>query len=112
MTVAAQRTELQLLQDQLDGLRAWHEALRQRLELEHMSAGATREMRLDANRRIEALRRAQNALLARADRGVRESVELLATRPARALLVHRNEWMRTKLRIGLTDEGMAVLADF
>lgn len=110
MTIAAQRTELELLQDQLDGMRAWHQALKERLATEHVSAAATREMRLDANRRIEALRRAQRALVARADRGVRESVELLATRPARAVLVHRSEWLRNKLSVGLAAEGVAVLA--
>ena len=110
MTISAQRTELELLEDQLEGMRAWHRSFRERVAAEHPATGLTREMRLDANRRLEALRRAQQALIARADRGVRESVELLASRPARAVLVHRNEWLRNKHTIGLTEHGMSVVA--
>jgi CheY-like chemotaxis protein len=103
---ATLRTELELLQDQLDGLQAWHRARRDRLAAEQLAAGATREMRLDANRRIEALQRAHSAVLGRADRAAREQLGPL---PPRALLVHRSEWLRNKLTVGLAGEGITVL---
>jgi DNA-binding response OmpR family regulator len=73
---------------------------------------ATREMRLDARRRLAALQRTQQALLGRADRTVQESAALLRARPARAMLVHRNQWLRTKLSVGLRAEGLDVLGEF
>lgn len=108
--VVAPRSDLEVLVDQLEGMRAWHAAFRARLAAEQQTATATREMRLDARRRIEALERTEAALQARADQSVRQTVELLAARPARALLVHRNEWIRTKVGLGLEAEGVQVLA--
>src|SRR4051794_23152093 len=94
-------------------MRAWNAALRRHLEDERRTAvSATREMRLDARRRGEALRRTQQALQSRADHSVRESVALLHARPARAMLVHRNEWMRTKLSLALQAQGVHVVAAF
>jgi DNA-binding NarL/FixJ family response regulator len=69
-------------------------------------------MRIDARRRVEALQRTQQALQDRADRSVQESVALLRARPARAMLVHRNTWLRTKLSVGLQAHGLEVLGEF
>ncbi|MBW8801467.1 MAG: hypothetical protein JF597_50390 [Streptomyces sp.] len=94
-------------------MRAWHAAFRRHLEQDQRTAvEATREMRLDARRRVEALQRTQRALQDRADRSVQESHAILHARPARAMLVHRNEWLRTKLSVGLQIEGLEVLGEF
>jgi CheY-like chemotaxis protein len=110
LPVVAARSDLEVLEDQLKGMSDWQAAFHARLEAEQLTPSATREMRLEARRRIEVLKRTQAALQARADRSVRQTVELLAARPARALLVHRNQWIRAKLAARLEAEGVQVLA--
>ena len=102
------RTDLQLLSDQLQAIEAWHRDRRQRVEAADLR-GVTREMRLDLNRRLDARRREQAALLARAEEQLRRGPELLARRP-RAVLVHRREWVRNKVAEELVLSGVHVLA--
>jgi CheY-like chemotaxis protein len=104
------RSGFELLEDQLDGLSSWHRDMRRWIQAAE-SAHDTREQRLDLRRRMEALRRAEAALLARADDSIEGSVELLRQAPARSLLAHRSEWMRHKLALGLEEVGMTVLAE-
>jgi len=66
----------------------------------------SREERMDAQRRLDALQRTQEALLARSG----TSPAPLENHP-RAVLVHRNAWLRDKLRLHLAELGVQVLAE-
>jgi CheY-like chemotaxis protein len=103
------RSALELLQDQLDGVAAWQIAARAREQAEN-ARRENREVRTEARRRLEALRRTNEALLARSDAAVMESVNILSTATPRAVVVHRQDWMREKLSIGLTEQGLTVVA--
>ena len=102
------RSDLQLLSDQLSAIEAWHRARHQWAQAADLS-GITREMRLDLNRRQEARRREQAALLARAEEQLRRGPELLGRGP-RAVLVHRREWVRNKVAEELVLAGVRVVA--
>lgn len=104
------RTGFELLSDQLDGLARWHRDRQRRMQAAE-AVHDTREQRLDLRRRMEALRRAQDALLARADDSIEGSLELLSQSPARSVLAHRSEWMRHKLALGLEELGVTVVAE-
>lgn len=66
----------------------------------------SREDRMDAQRRLEGLRRTQEALLARSGTAHAPPED----RP-RAVLVHRNAWLRDKLTLHLAELGVQVLAE-
>lgn len=103
------RTEAELVADQLAGMDAYHLARAQRAVA---TAQQTREMRLDLQRRTEALRAEQAALQARAARQLEESARLLRTSVTpRAVLAHRNAWLRGKLAHALVEEGVEVVAE-
>ena len=102
------RSQLDLLQAQLDGMAAWQATVRAREQAQE-SARLSREMRMDAQRRLQALRRANRALLARADDTMRGGRELLTDRP-RVVVAHRNAWLRNKVNVHLTDLGLSVVA--
>ena len=102
---APTRTQLELLQDQLRGMAAWHAANRVAAE---RAQAASREMRMDVNRRMQALRRANKELQARAAALVAESEAALTT--ARAVVVHRNEWAASTIVSRLEERGVRVLA--
>ncbi len=62
---------------------------------------------------MEARRREQQALLARADQHLRESGQVLSGRaPTRAVLAHRNAWLRDAVAARLTAEGVEVVGVF
>ncbi len=112
MDVAAwsRRSDVELLSDQLAAIEAWHRA-RRMSEQADATAGLSREMRLDLRQRMDSRRRTQAALLARAADQLREGEHLLRTRaPTRAVLVHRNQWLRAKVEAGLTVRGVQVVA--
>ena len=107
------RLETQVLADQLQGISAWN-AARRAIEMAEDAAAAgarSREMRLDLDRRMEVIRRQHEALVRRTDEQLASSARVLrTTAPARALIVHRNEWFRGKLAEGLLDGGVDVIA--
>ena len=104
------RSDLQLLDDQLHAIEAWHRARRLAAETAELR-GMTREMRLDLNRRQQARRREQEALLARAAQQLSLGSELLASsRRPRAVLVHRREWVRNRVAEELEVSGVRVVA--
>lgn len=103
------RSDLALLQDQLDGLSAWHHFVRDREFLDE-EGRVTREMRLDAQRRLQALRRANQALLARTDDTVRETHPVLGESAPRAVVVHRQGWVRGRVSAELEACGVEVVA--
>jgi len=104
------RSELQLIDDQLAGIAAFNADLARRAAPEPARL-LTREMQLDGRRRQEVLRREQQALQAHAQRHLVESAHLLAgaVRP-RAVLAHRNAWLRTKVADCLLAHGVEVVA--
>jgi CheY-like chemotaxis protein len=104
------RTVLELLQDQLDGVAAWQIAARAR-ELADRARQDNRELRLDARRRLESLRRANAALIAQSEATITEALHVLDVAPPRAVVVHRQDWMREKLAVGLSEHGLAVIAE-
>jgi CheY-like chemotaxis protein len=66
----------------------------------------SREERMDAQRRLEALERTQQALLERTS-----GPPAPRTGGPRAVLVHRNEWLREQLALHLSEHGVQVLAE-
>ncbi len=108
--VCVKRTVLQLLQDQLQGVTAWQASARAR-ELAETSRKDNRELRLDSRRRIEALRRANAAMIARSEVTTTRSLHLFEVAEPRVVIVHRQEWMREKLAAGLAQHGLSVVAE-
>ena len=106
------RSELELTADQLRGIDAYTRAARaaEAASAAAASAELSREMRLDLSRRLEARRREQKALLARAARHLEDSARALWTSRPRAVVVHRNAWLRTALSDRLASSGVEVLA--
>lgn len=100
------RTDLQLLEDQLHAIQAWHE--RQRDTDPPSGSVVTREMRLDQTRRLEARTREQAALVERARCQLEEGARVLAPR---AVLVHRREWVRDTVAGRLAEHGVVVVAE-
>jgi len=106
------RTQLDLMTAQLEAVDAWHRA-RRAAAVAADSAAVTRESRLDLSRRMDARRHEQQALLARADQHLRESGQVLTGRaPTRAVLAHRNGWLRDAVAKRLTAEGVEVVGMF
>ena len=108
----AGRTQLDLMTAQLDAVDAWHRA-RRVADAAAESRSATRESRLDLSRRMSARRREQEALLTRAEQQLRDSGQVLAGRaPIRAVLAHRNAWLRDAVAERLTVAGVEVVGLF
>ena len=105
------RSELQLLTDQLGGLAAWHAAL----AYEDSAGGAalTREMHLDLARRVHARSRERRALEERAAEQLEQSARVREAhvRP-RAILVHRDGWLRGRVALALQEHGIWVVGSF
>jgi hypothetical protein len=111
-SVLGSRTQLDLTTAQLRAIETWTAAYRAS-EAAAEAVGLTREMRLDLSRRIDARRREQQALIARADEQLRRSGELLTTRPRlRAVLAHRNAWLCGKVSTRLEEHGVTVVGVF
>jgi CheY-like chemotaxis protein len=109
---AGKRSQLELMRAQLDGVDAWlaaHRAARPAAD----RPGLTREARLDLSRRTEALAREHAAMVARTDLHLRRSGELIGVGlPIRAVLAHRNGWLRNKIAARLTEQGVAVVGSY
>ena len=106
------QSHVALMRSQIDAIDAWHRA-RRVAEAAAQSAMSTRESRLDLNRRLEARRREQEALLARAADQLRSSGVVLAGRVRpRAVLAHRNAWLCDAVASRLDAEGVDVVGVF
>ena len=106
------QSHVDLMRSQIDAIDAWHRA-RRVAEVAAQTALNTRESRLDLNRRMEARRREQQALLARAAEQLRSSGGVLSGRAKpRAVLAHRNPWLRDTVADRLRDEGIDVVGLF
>jgi hypothetical protein len=106
------RTQLELTQAQLRAIDAWNAAQRAQLAAAD-AVGLTREMRLDLTRRMDARRREQEAVLARAAEQLCHSGELLEPQPrVRAVLAHRNAWLRDRVATRLVEQGVVIAGLF
>jgi CheY-like chemotaxis protein len=97
-------------QRQHDAVEQWKRNTELVLQLSERMSGS-REARMDAHRRAQALRRTQEALVARTRLRIADGRALLEDGHLRAVLVHRNEWLRQKLALRLTELGVEVLAE-
>ncbi|MCW2616334.1 MAG: liaR [Frankiales bacterium] len=110
-SVPTRRSEIDLVSRQLAGIRAW--TADQHTDDRDRTMTLTREMRLDAARRLDARRREQAAVLARAAEHLSASGQVLASRvPLRAVLAHRNTWLRDRVAAGLRAAGVEVVGEF
>jgi CheY-like chemotaxis protein len=75
------------------------------------AAARSREMRMDAARSLEVLRREHEALVSRAHEQLQASGHLLRTvATRRVVLAHRNDWFFRQVTQALEDSGVHVLA--
>ena len=103
------RDDVQRLADQLTALERWHERRRSTEEVVDLR-GLNREYRVDLERRQMVRERQHQALLTRAAAQLEASEKLLRVRRPRAVLVHRNDWLRGKVAEGLARNGVDVVA--
>ena len=104
------RTELDLVGQQLRAIEAFHRARHAR-EAAAQATARTREMRLDASRQLEVLRRSHDALVARSHEQLRAAGRVLqATAERRVVLAHRSEWFLGQMAGVLEDQGVRVVA--
>ena len=98
-----------LLIDQLAAIAAFQEH-RRAVETAVEEPGMSREQRLDARRRLDVLRRQHEAILASTSQSMEASGGVLRAMGPRALLVHRNEWLRRRVAQDLERCGVEVVA--
>ena len=104
------RSDLDLAARQLQAIAAFHRA---RHVAEEAAAAATRsrEMRMDAARRLEVVRREHEALIARSHEQLRLTGTVLrGAAERRVVLAHRNEWFLDKITQVLGAHGLHVVA--
>ncbi len=103
------RGDVQRLAEQLAALERWHARRRSTEEAVELR-GLNREFRLDLERRQMVRARQHEALLAQAAVQLAESAKLLRVRRPRAVLVHRNDWLRGRVAEGLAASGVDVVS--
>jgi len=104
------RTELDIAQLQLQALESWHRARRLAERAAEVTT-ASRESRMDLDRRLEVIRAQHQAIIERTEHQLRSSVRLMRELPPRrAVIAHRNEWFASKLTADLETHGVEVLA--
>jgi CheY-like chemotaxis protein len=101
------RSDADLLVAQLRAVSEWH-----RLFAEPGPAipGQSREARLDDARRRDIADREREALHTWADAALRADFRFGAGGIPRAVVAHRNEWLRAKVSAGLVERGVEVVA--
>lgn len=103
------RNELQLAQLQLRAIDAFNRARRVAKQAA-ASAAASRELRMDLDRRLEVLRAGHAAVVSRTEEQLRRSVHVLQqSAPRRAVLVHRNAWFTGRLGADLARFGVEIV---
>jgi CheY-like chemotaxis protein len=103
------RPQTEMLLDQVQAIDAW---TRQHRIIDLRFDDATsRQDRLDIARRKDVLQRQHQALVDWTQRQLSQSDRPLSARAEpRAVLVHRNEWVKSKLTGGLQEGGVTVVA--
>jgi CheY-like chemotaxis protein len=100
-----------LVARQVEAMDAWNAARAKREAMYTAQTGASREARLDWARRLDALHRAHDAMLARtADFLACQGDLILTPLPRRAVVAHRQEWFVRQVTEGLREHGITVLA--
>jgi CheY-like chemotaxis protein len=99
------RPDVDLLLAQLRALDLWHQ-----YAAGVASTGQSREARLDDARRRDAAERERAALYAWADAALLEEHPFGRGIVPRAVIAHRNDWLREKLSADLTEAGVEVVA--
>jgi CheY-like chemotaxis protein len=101
------RSDADLLAAQLRALDEWHRrAARPATEL----PGQSREARLDEARRRDVAEREREALYAWAEAALRDEHPFGRGAVPRAVIAHRNEWLRTKICDALRSGGVEIAA--
>lgn len=101
--------ELELTALQLEAIDAWNRA-RAIAERAGRNAATSREMRMDADRRLEVMRAQHEAIVARTARALESSVRVMRrSAPVRAVVAHRNEWFVDRLCADLVGRGVEVV---
>jgi CheY-like chemotaxis protein len=104
------RRELDLVAQQVRAIERFNRACHMREEAA-AAAARSREMRMDAARSLEVLRREHEALVSRAHEQLQASGHLLRTvATRRVVLAHRNDWFFRQVTQALEDSGVHVLA--
>jgi CheY-like chemotaxis protein len=98
------------LQQQLSAIAAWNREAELLLRLTEQDA-SNREARMDAQRRMQALRRTRTALTARTEAVLEDTLRLLQEPRPRALLVHRSEWLRERVAARFAEIDVRVIAE-
>ena len=93
---AFRRDAVTVLQAQLHGMDRLH-VVRHAVEAAHDAVHRSREAQLDARRRLDVVRRQQEALIARAQEQLVSCRRLADRDRPQVLLAHRNDWFRGKV---------------
>jgi CheY-like chemotaxis protein len=102
------RNEKSLREQQERALAAWCSELARRLSVDPTAAG-DREMQMDARRQLAGWQRTRVAMQACLAR--RRRAWTSCTPEPRAVLVHRNPWMRSQLSKELVRRGLRVIGE-
>ena len=106
---AVARNELEVLRQQLAAIERFNQSLVAARAA--AAAASSRELRMDAARRMDVLRRQQQAVIARSHEQLRACGALLrTTAERRAVLAHRNAWYLDRVSAVLTARGVHVVA--
>ena len=103
------RPPAQLLAEQLAAMTTWN-SCRLAAEVEAIANAESRDQRVEAARRVDALKREQDALIERTHRQLAEGRPLPRTDRPRVVVAHRQQWFRAKLEQRLRSQGVEVLA--
>jgi CheY-like chemotaxis protein len=104
------RSELDLAAQQVHAIERFNRARHMREEAA-AAAARSREMRMDAARSMDVLRREHHAVVTRAHAQLEASGQLLhATAQRRAVLAHRDDWFCRKVARALQDHHVHVVA--
>lgn len=108
---ARPRPEFDLAARQIAAIVRFSEA-RRMAEGAAAAVARSRELRMDAARSLEVLRREHDAVVERAHEQLRRTAELLRPPPAapRVVLAHRNAWFSGKVAEALEEQGLRIVA--
>jgi CheY-like chemotaxis protein len=109
--VPSRRSYEELTRARRDAMTTWDRAL-QTVEAAAERTRLTREMRLDLNRRRAARQREHDAMLARSAQLRDAPAAASEPVPVRAVLAHRNAWVRERVAQRLAESGVAVVGVF
>lgn len=104
------RSDLNLVQQQLEAIDRWHQARRATRNAVQQTA-ASREARMDVARRLDVIRAEHRAIVERTDAHLRRTVEILQPHaPLRAVVAHRNAWFTDRVCTELAGCDIEVVA--